>query len=167
MSTTTLAVLVPLLPFLGAFAGLAAGRRAPGFVRPLAVLPTLAAAALAVVVAVKQSGGDTAVTAATQLTPTGNELLPISLAFHLDGFAVLVAVLVGVVASCVQLYSTGYLRDDPRYASYASLVSLFTEATPFLMSLVSCLMEPVSPFRDCSSPSICFNWLIRSSILLS
>lgn len=128
MSTTTLAVLVPLLPFLGAFAGLAAGRRAPGFVRPLAVLPTLAAAALAVVVAVKQSGGDTAVTAATQLTPTGNELLPISLAFHLDGFAVLVAVLVGVVASCVQLYSTGYLRDDPRYASYASLVSLFTAA---------------------------------------
>ena len=36
--------------------------------------------------------------------------------------------LVGVVASCVQLYSTGYLRDDPRYSSYAALVSLFTAA---------------------------------------
>lgn len=130
MSTTTLAVLVPLLPFLGAFAGFAAGRRAPGFVRPLAVLPTVAATALAVVVAVRQGGGTggAALTAATELTPTGNALLPISLAFHLDGFAVLVAVLVGLVASCVQLYSTGYLRDDPRYASYAALVSLFTAA---------------------------------------
>ena len=30
--------------------------------------------------------------------------------------------------SCVQIYSTGYLRDDPRYPSYAALVSLFTSA---------------------------------------
>lgn len=125
MTTTTLAVLVPLLPFLGAVAGLLLGRTAPGFVRPLAVLPTLAAAALAVLVAVRQGGGK-AIDAATQLTPTGS--VPIDLALHLDGFAVLAAILVGVVASCVQIYSTGYLRDDPRYSSYAALVSLFTSA---------------------------------------
>ncbi|CAM5721612.1 hypothetical protein SGLAM104S_08165 [Streptomyces glaucescens] len=112
MTTTTLAVLVPLLPFLGAAAGLALGRTAPGFVRPLAVLPTLAALALAVVVAVHQ-GGDEAVDAATELTPTG--AVPIELALHLDGFAALVAVLVAFVATCVQIYSTGYLRDDARY----------------------------------------------------
>ncbi|GAA2716066.1 MULTISPECIES: NADH-quinone oxidoreductase subunit L [Streptomyces] len=129
MSTTTTAVLVPLLPFLGAVAGLLTGRRAPGFVRPLAVLPTLAAAVLAVVVACRQGGGSgpgEAIDAATRLTPTGS--VPIDLALHLDGFAVLVAVLVGVVATCVQLYSTAYLRDDPRYPSYAALVSLFTSA---------------------------------------
>jgi NADH-quinone oxidoreductase subunit L len=125
VTTTTLAVLVPLLPFLGAVAGLLLGRTAPGFVRPLAVLPTLAAAALAVLVAVRQDGGK-AIDAATQLTPTGS--VPIDLALHLDGFAVLAAILVGVVASCVQIYSTGYLRDDPRYPSYAALVSLFTSA---------------------------------------
>ncbi|MEV4503266.1 NADH-quinone oxidoreductase subunit 5 family protein [Streptomyces klenkii] len=125
MSTTTTAVLVPLLPFLGALAGLLTGRRAPGFVRPLAVLPTLAAAVLAAVVAWRQGGGD-ALDAATRLTPTGS--VPIDLALHLDGFAVLVALLVGVVATCVQLYSTAYLRDDPRYPSYAALVSLFTAA---------------------------------------
>ncbi|WP_240135395.1 NADH-quinone oxidoreductase subunit 5 family protein [Streptomyces sp. MUM 178J] len=125
MTTTTLAVLVPLLPFLGAAAGLLLGRTAPGFVRPLAVLPTLGAAALAVAVAVRQGGG-APIDAATQLTPTGS--VPIDLALYLDGFAVLVAVLVGVVATCVQLYSTGYLRDDPRYPSYAALVSLFTSA---------------------------------------
>ncbi|GAA2639200.1 NADH-quinone oxidoreductase subunit L [Streptomyces vastus] len=125
MTTTTLAVLVPLLPFLGAAAGLLLGRTAPGFVRPLAVLPSLVSLALAVLVAVRQ-GGDQAVDAATELTPTGS--VPIELALHIDGFAALVAILVGVVASCVQIYSTGYLRDDPRYPSYAALVSLFTSA---------------------------------------
>ncbi|MFP8885736.1 NADH-quinone oxidoreductase subunit 5 family protein [Streptomyces mangrovi] len=127
MSTTTLAVLVPLLPFLGALAGLLLGRRAPAYVRPLAVLPTLTSAALAAAVAVRQ-GGEGALTGATRLTPTGNDALPVELALHLDGFAVLVAVLVAAVASCVQIYSTGYLRDDPRYPSYAALVSLFTAA---------------------------------------
>lgn len=125
MTTTTLAVLVPLLPFLGAVAGLLLGRTAPGYVRPLAVLPTLVAAALAVVVAARQGGGP-AIDAATRLTPTGS--VPVDLALHLDGFAVLVAVLVGLVATCVQIYSTAYLRDDPRYPSYAALVSLFTAA---------------------------------------
>ncbi|SEC73977.1 NADH-quinone oxidoreductase subunit L [Streptomyces sp. TLI_105] len=125
MTTTTLAVLVPLLPFLGSATGLLLGRTAPGFVRPLAVLPTLAAAVLAVLVAARQGGGR-AIDAATQLTPTGS--VPVDLALHIDGFAALVAVLVGVVATCVQIYSTGYLREDPRYPSYAALVSLFTSA---------------------------------------
>ncbi|WP_405887058.1 NADH-quinone oxidoreductase subunit L [Streptomyces longwoodensis] len=125
MTTTTLAVLVPLLPFLGAVAGLLLGCTAPGFVRPLAVLPTLTAFVLAVLVAARQ-GGDAAIDAATELTPTGS--VPVYLALHIDGFAALVAVLVGLVASCVQIYSTGYLRDDPRYPSYAALVSLFTSA---------------------------------------
>ncbi|MDQ1038103.1 NADH-quinone oxidoreductase subunit L [Streptomyces sp. V3I8] len=125
MTTTTLAVLVPLLPFLGAAAALFLGRAAPGFVRPLAVLPSLAALALAVVVAGRQGGGQ-AVDAATELTPTGS--VPVELALHIDGFAALVAVLVGLVATCVQIYSTGYLRHDPRYSSYAALVSLFTSA---------------------------------------
>ncbi|WP_405795781.1 NADH-quinone oxidoreductase subunit L [Streptomyces sp. NBC_01506] len=129
MTTTTLAVLVPLLPFLGAVAGLLLGRTAPGFVRPLAVLPPFAAAVLAVIVAVRQSDGHgtrAPIDAATQLTPTGS--VPIDLALYIDGFAALVAILVGVVATCVQIYSTSYLRDDPRYPSYAALVSLFTSA---------------------------------------
>ncbi|WP_432190258.1 NADH-quinone oxidoreductase subunit 5 family protein [Streptomyces sp. Tue6028] len=125
MTTTTLAVLVPLLPFLGAAAGLLLGRTAPGYVRPLAVLPSLTSLVLAVLVAVRQGGGP-AIDSHTELTPTGS--VPIELALHIDGFAALVAVLVGVVASCVQIYSTGYLRDDPRYPSYAALVSLFTSA---------------------------------------
>ncbi|MEU6156752.1 NADH-quinone oxidoreductase subunit L [Streptomyces sp. NPDC047130] len=125
MSTVTLAVLVPLLPFLGAVAGLLLGRTAPGFVRPLAVLPVLASLVLAVLVAVRQGGGDP-VEAVTELTPTGS--VPIELALQVDGFAALAAVLVTLVAACVQIYSTAYLRHDARYPSYAALVSLFTAA---------------------------------------
>ncbi|MEU6245477.1 NADH-quinone oxidoreductase subunit L [Streptomyces sp. NPDC047024] len=125
MTTTTLAALVPVLPFLGAAAGLLLGRTAPGLVRPLAVLPVLASLVLAALVAARQGGGR-AIDASTLLTPTGS--VPVDLALHIDGFAALVAVLVAFVASCVQIYSTGYLREDPRYPSYAALVSLFTSA---------------------------------------
>ncbi|MDI5965020.1 NADH-quinone oxidoreductase subunit L [Streptomyces sp. SL54] len=125
MTLTSLAVLAPLLPFLAAVVVLVSGRSAPAFVRPLAVLPTLAAFALTVVVAVRQGTGP-ATDAGMRLTPTGS--VPIDLALHLDGFSVLIAVLVGLVATCVQIYSTGYLRDDPRYASYSAMVSLFTAA---------------------------------------
>ncbi|WP_037605785.1 NADH-quinone oxidoreductase subunit 5 family protein [Streptacidiphilus rugosus] len=123
--TLALAILVPLLPFLGALAGLASGRRAPGLVRPLAVLPTLTSAVLAVILAARLGAGGH-LDSATRLTPTGG--LPITLSLHLDGIAVLLAVLVTLVASCVQIYSTAYLREDPRYPSYAALVSLFTAA---------------------------------------
>ncbi|WP_344445914.1 NADH-quinone oxidoreductase subunit L, partial [Kitasatospora nipponensis] len=120
-----LPALVPALPALGAAALFATGRRAPGYARPLAILPVAVSAVLALVVALQLGTGHT-LDAATRLTPTGGP--EISLAFHLDGYSSLISVLVGLVATCVQVYSTAYLRDDPRYASYAALVSLFTAA---------------------------------------
>ncbi|WP_327067451.1 NADH-quinone oxidoreductase subunit 5 family protein [Kitasatospora sp. NBC_01302] len=120
-----LPALVPALPALGAAATFATGRKAPGYSRPLAILPVAAAAVLALVVAVQLGTGHT-LDAATRLTPTGGP--DISLAIHLDGYTSLISVLVGVVATCVQVYSTAYLRTDPRYPSYAALVSLFTAA---------------------------------------
>ncbi|MFD9126325.1 NADH-quinone oxidoreductase subunit L [Kitasatospora sp. NPDC059571] len=120
-----LPVLVPALPALGAAATLATGRRFPALARPLAVLPVATSAVLALVVALQLGTGRT-LDAATRLTPTGGP--DIALALHIDGFSLLIAVLVGLVATCVQVYSTAYLKDDPRYPSYAALVSLFTAA---------------------------------------
>ncbi|MFI9269357.1 NADH-quinone oxidoreductase subunit L [Kitasatospora sp. NPDC052896] len=120
-----LPALVPALPALGAAAILATGRRAPGFARPLAILPVAAAAVLALATALQLGTGHT-LDAATRLAPTGGPDL--SLGLHLDGYSTLIAVLVGLVATCVQVYSTAYLREDPRYPSYAALVSLFTAA---------------------------------------
>ncbi|MER6301943.1 NADH-quinone oxidoreductase subunit L [Kitasatospora sp. NPDC001539] len=120
-----LPALVPALPALGAAATLAAGRKAPGLARPLAIVPVAVSAVLALVVAL-QLGTGQALDAATRLTPTGGP--DVALALHLDGFSSLISVLVGVVATCVQVYSTAYLKSDPRYPSYAALVSLFTAA---------------------------------------
>ncbi|KIQ62572.1 NADH dehydrogenase [Kitasatospora griseola] len=120
-----LPILVPVLPALGAAAGLATGRRNPSLARPLAVLPVAVAAVLALVTAVQLGTGAT-LDAGTRLAPTGGP--EISLALHLDGFTSMISVLVGLVATCVQIYSTAYLKDDPRYPSYAALVSLFTAA---------------------------------------
>ncbi|MGW2255257.1 NADH-quinone oxidoreductase subunit 5 family protein [Kitasatospora sp. NPDC001660] len=120
-----LPVLVPALPALGAAATLATGKKAPGLARPLAVVPVAVSAVLALVVAL-QLGTGQALDAATRLTPTGGP--DIALALHLDGFSSLISVLVGLVATCVQVYSTAYLKEDPRYPSYAALVSLFTAA---------------------------------------
>ncbi|MFD8757037.1 NADH-quinone oxidoreductase subunit L [Kitasatospora sp. NPDC059577] len=120
-----LPVLVPALPALGAAATLAVGKKAPGLARPLAIVPVAVSAVLALVVAL-QLGTGQALDAATRLTPTGGP--DIALAVHLDGFSSLISVLVGLVATCVQVYSTAYLKSDPRYPSYAALVSLFTAA---------------------------------------
>ncbi|MFD0272320.1 NADH-quinone oxidoreductase subunit L [Kitasatospora sp. NPDC127111] len=120
-----LPVLVPALPALGAAATLATGRKAPGPARPLAVVPVAVSAVLALVVALQLGTGQVLDTA-TRLTPTGGP--EIALGFFLDGYSSLISVLVGVVATCVQVYSTAYLKDDPRYPSYAALVSLFTAA---------------------------------------
>ena len=40
-----------------------------------------------------------------------------------DGLAGVVALMVGVVALLVQVYSVAYLRDDTRYPPYAAQVS--------------------------------------------
>ncbi|MFF1903330.1 NADH-quinone oxidoreductase subunit L [Kitasatospora sp. NPDC058218] len=120
-----LPALVPTLPALGAAATLAVGKRAPGLARPLAIVPVAVSAVLALVVAL-QLGTGQVLESATRLTPTGGP--EITLGFYLDGYSSLISVLVGLVATCVQVYSTAYLKDDPRYPSYAALVSLFTAA---------------------------------------
>lgn len=121
----TAAALATGLPFLAALAVLAAGHRSPVLTRALAIVPLACAAALALAAAVRHgSGGVTE--KGVRLTPTG--ALDITLSLRVDGLASLVAVLVAVVALSVQVYSAAYLREDPRYPSYAALVSLFAAA---------------------------------------
>ncbi|MEU7906007.1 NADH-quinone oxidoreductase subunit L [Actinoplanes sp. NPDC049118] len=54
--------------------------------------------------------------------------LPITFGVTLGPAALLVALAVTAVALLVQIYSVGYLHDDPRYAPYAAQISLFTGA---------------------------------------
>ncbi|MFG1607457.1 NADH-quinone oxidoreductase subunit L [Actinoplanes sp. NPDC049265] len=54
--------------------------------------------------------------------------LNVTLAFSAGTAALYVCLAVTVVALAVQIYSIGYLHDDPRYAPYAAQISLFTGA---------------------------------------
>ena len=54
--------------------------------------------------------------------------LELTFGFSAGAAALYVAIAVTVVALAVQVYSVGYLHDDPRYAPYAAQVSLFTGA---------------------------------------
>ncbi|MFC4529979.1 NADH-quinone oxidoreductase subunit L [Sphaerisporangium dianthi] len=151
------AALVVLLPFIGAVAGLlgtrltrrggppgtvdrAVYRRAAWF----AVAPTALAAVLAVWVlvvylgelprgfasyappeaGVRQPAG--AVESTLSIIDTGT--VPITIGLRVDELAALIAVLVACVALAVQVYSAGYMREEPRYPSYSAFISLFTSA---------------------------------------
>ncbi|GAA4180841.1 NADH-quinone oxidoreductase subunit L [Streptosporangium oxazolinicum] len=110
----------------------------------IAVVPTAISTALAIWLAYATwaAGGDViepsapvgpgaqgaieGVTATFTVIETGS--VPISVGLLVDGLAASIAVLVGVVALAVQVYSVGYMRGDRRYPSYSSFISLFTSA---------------------------------------
>jgi NADH-quinone oxidoreductase subunit L len=54
--------------------------------------------------------------------------LDVTVGFSAGAAALYVALAVTAVALAVQVYSVGYLHDDPRYAPYAAQISLFTGA---------------------------------------
>jgi NADH-quinone oxidoreductase subunit L len=118
-----LAMLLPLIPFLAAVAGLLLR---PGS-RAVAVGLGVTGAAGALGLALFLLG--------TVEAPYGGYVelvrfgeLVVSFGVRVDTAALLVAVAVGVVALAVQVYSVSYLHDDERYAPYAAQVSLFTAA---------------------------------------
>jgi NADH-quinone oxidoreductase subunit L len=127
MTATALAAAVVLAPFVAAVIGMLFGPRLPFGPAGVAVLGTAVSTVLAILVAVDVAGASSPVwESLTQLTPTGT--IPIGLGVRVDSLSATVAVMVTVVALAVQVYSVGYLRGDPRYSSYAALISLFTAA---------------------------------------
>ncbi|HEU5471872.1 MAG TPA: NADH-quinone oxidoreductase subunit L [Actinophytocola sp.] len=125
MTVGTLAALAVLAPFAAAALGLPLGRVLSA--SALALSGTFLAAALGILVASFAAAAPARVwETAAVLTPTGT--IPVTLGVLVDGLSGTVAVMVALVALAVQMYSVGYLRHDPRYPSYAALVSLFTAA---------------------------------------
>ncbi|MCC5580549.1 NADH-quinone oxidoreductase subunit L [Microtetraspora sp. AC03309] len=135
-----LAVLAILLPFVGAAAGLL-GSRVPRSRTPartarrraawFAVLPVAISAVAAVWLAARQAitgGHGAADTVAGTLAEIETGSVPISVGLQVGELSALIGVLVTVVALAVQVYSVGYMRDDPRYPSYSAFISLFTSA---------------------------------------
>jgi NADH-quinone oxidoreductase subunit L len=116
--------LIVLIPFVAAVIGLALGGNRL-VARWVAVTGTGLALVLSVFAAVNVGAGGPSVDVWSTV-PTG--WIPIIVATRADGLGVTVGLMVTAVAFAVQVYSTAYMRPEPRYGSYAALVSLFTAA---------------------------------------
>ncbi|WP_113703207.1 NADH-quinone oxidoreductase subunit L [Nonomuraea lactucae] len=108
-------------------------RRAHARAAWIAVVPTAVSVVLALWLA--WAPGFAYIVGAAPSEPVGSTYgsiitggIPISLTLQADDLSAILGVLVTLVALAVQVYSVGYLHDDPRYPSYSAFVSLFTSA---------------------------------------
>ena len=124
MSASASARLVVLLPVLAALAGMFVPRASRRGAGAIAVFGTLAA--LVAAIAELVAGGRATGIGLLGPVPTGAGT--ISLDLRADRLSAVVAVMVCLVALCVQVYSTAYQAHDQRYRAYAATVSLFTAA---------------------------------------
>jgi NADH-quinone oxidoreductase subunit L len=111
------------LPLLAAV--LVVTAREVGQVARLAIAGSAATWAVTVVAAVGQFGFEPARASAWG---SGDGLLGVSFALSFDALAAAVVVLATSVGLLVQIYSSAYLAGDPRYRSYAAIVTLFGAA---------------------------------------
>ncbi|MGZ4443798.1 MAG: NADH-quinone oxidoreductase subunit 5 family protein [Nocardioidaceae bacterium] len=121
---SALLLMLVAVPFGAAALVLGVGHRSDAVSKGIALGGSALGLALAVGVAVQHLDG----AAAYGRVFTGSGVPRIELALRVDQLSALMLLLVGVVAFLVQLYSLGYLASDPRYPSYAALVSVFTGA---------------------------------------
>src|SRR3954451_8527032 len=131
--------LLPALPAAAAVVGLLWWRIIPGGPAVPAIVGTAAAFVVAVgVLAGAEHHPLRATSSTTSWTPTGG--ISLNVGTRVDGFAAVISLMVAIVALAVQIYSTAYMAGDPRYASYAAEISLFTAAM-LLVVLSSDLFE--------------------------
>jgi NADH-quinone oxidoreductase subunit L len=120
----TLAFLSLLLPAFGSAVTFAGGRDLR-HVKFWSTAPIAVSLVLTLLVALEHGTGGTSTQTYLLGTAGGFD---IEIGTRVSGLAAVTAVLVAGVALCVQAYSTSYLGGEPRYASYAALISLFTAA---------------------------------------
>ena len=120
-------VLAILAPAVAAAVGFLSGRRWSWTAVPVAVAGAGVSLAAAIVLCAR-AVFDAPIAAALHgpRVPTGT--IEFGLDLRLDGLAAVVSVAVAAVAFAVQVYSSAYLKGDPRYSSYAAFISLFTAA---------------------------------------
>ena len=89
----------------------------------------------------------------------------INLGFHVDPIAIVMVAVVGFVALMVQVYSVGYMRGDPRYGWYFTVMSLFAASmlTLVLADNLLFLYAAWEAVGFCSFLLIGFWWEKRSA----
>lgn len=135
-----LAWLIPILPFAAAavllFGGSALSRRLGERVGWIGVAGIVATVPLSL-----------GILGETILGRTGGGSLPwaplgemvFSVGYHVDALTAVMLAMVSVVASCIQVYSIGYMHGDPRFARFFAYLSLFC-GSMFLLVITDSLL---------------------------
>src|SRR4051794_24268365 len=114
------------VPFVTALATVLVGHRSDAVAKAVSVGGSALGLVLAWAVALAHLGAARPLTRV--FVSTRGVAPPIELAWYVDALCAAMLLLATTVALLVQVYSLGYLEHDPRYPSYAALVSLFTGA---------------------------------------
>jgi NADH-quinone oxidoreductase subunit L len=126
--------LIPLLPALAFAAMLPLSRGARTSVRWLPTAATAASLALSVAAflgVVAHTGAEPAYAASVTLARIGGSAL--SVGVRVDAVTAVMLLVVTIVATCVQVYSLVYMREEARRGWYFAVLALFTAAMLLLV----------------------------------
>jgi NADH-quinone oxidoreductase subunit L len=115
--------LIPVIPLAAFFLIVFLGRRAPGRGADIGILATGASFVISLAVFFEVLGGRE-LERSYEWSPIGSFDLEIGM--NVDGLAAVMFVVVTLVSLLVQIYSVGYMRDEPRFTWYFAALSLFT-----------------------------------------
>jgi NADH-quinone oxidoreductase subunit L len=115
--------LIPVLPFAAFFLILFFGKRTPGRGAPIGIAATAAAWAISLIVFFEVLDGRH-IERSLAWAPFGD--LTVRIGMNVDGLAGMMFVVVTTVSLVVQIYSVGYMAEEPRYTWYFAALSLFT-----------------------------------------
>ncbi len=119
-------LLLIVVPFVSSALSLLVGHRGEVAERGIAVGASALGLVLAAMVAFPHLGD--AAPLGRVFASTAAAGPPIELSVYVDQLTAVMLLLAHTVAFLVQVYSLGYMAGDPRYPSYAALISLFTGA---------------------------------------
>ncbi|HLN76945.1 MAG TPA: NADH-quinone oxidoreductase subunit L [Nocardioidaceae bacterium] len=125
-------LLLVVLPFTSAALSLVVGHRGEVAERGIAVGASALGLVLAGVVAFPHLGNAAPLGHVYASTAAAGP--PIEFSVYVDQLTAVMLLLAHTVAFLVQVYSLGYMAGDPRYPSYAALISLFTGAMTLVVA---------------------------------
>ena len=115
--------LIPVLPFAAFLLIVFFGKRTPGRGAPIAIAATAASWVISVFVFFEVLDGAHIERSLTWAT-FGD--LEVRIGMNVDGLAGMMFVVVTTVSLLVQIYSVGYMAEEPRYTWYFAALALFT-----------------------------------------
>ena len=125
-------LLLIVLPFTSAALSLLVGHRGEVAERGIAVGASAIGLVLAGVVAFPHLGDAAPLGHVFASTDAAGP--PIELSVYVDQLTAVMLLLAHTVGFLVQVYSLGYMAGDPRYPSYAALISIFTGAMTLVVT---------------------------------